>query len=444
MQKMSSAALAFALAAGAAVPAHAWEYTIAGASGFQQNLAPTDALVAGAIGDVCLLSNDSDPGGMHFAHFYAFHAQTGTLAPWQSVGSRELATLGLDCRFGPAILGYAAYDEYTMRRSVKLVGFMLAGSTLGPAYELPSYGAIETTHFGVDAAQHAVVLREKIGGNAYDLQAFDLNTLASLWQSGMNPFPVPAPHVLAMRVAADGTTSLLGTTDDAYTPALGMFLQRYDATGQPQPPSFQYADPMFAQIGAAALSPGGVAYFVRRDRSYLQDQVWQMSGQSPWGNLLAGGCCTAQQVIALQALPDDGALVATSTVYGWGGALTRYAANGDILWRADGTPVTPPGTELLGVIGDRAGRALIVTTEPVFGGPPQAVRSVRLSAYSETGAQTWTRVIENVRVDHGNPLRFAVSSDDRVVLALNAYVPGQDAYGILVQGFPLDQPTAFP
>lgn len=429
-------ALALAIAA---VPAHAWQYTIAGAPSFQQNLAPGAALVADASGNVCLLSNDRDYGNTGFAHVYGFRAADGVPTAWHdSISTRELATIGIDCRFGAPIIGYSGYEDYEGRRSSKLVGFAPDPGGLGPYFLLASNLAIEPARFGVDAARHAVILRDKAGGRSVDLQAYDLSTLSPLWQTSIATIPLSYPQVHDMRVGADGSVTLIGTGDDANTPTVGVFLMRYDANGAPNGPNFQFGDPVFGQVGALALSPGGIGYVVRRDRQFMRDQLLQVSAQTPWGQPLDLGCCGTRQVSALAVLPDDGALTVSSDFFTWVGALSRFRADGSLQWRADGVPLNAPGVDVLGVVGDRAGRALVVSTEPQPYGLPQA-RTVRLRAYSDTGLETWTRLIQNVRFDSGTPLRLEVSSDDVVVLALDVFDGNSGASGILVQGFKLDQ-----
>ena len=440
MKRLLSVASAVALAA-VAGPAFGWQTTIAGGGIFQQNLAFGSALVANTAGEVCLLSNDRDFSSVAFAHVYGFQAATGVPTPLHSsLGSRELATFGFDCRFGDPIVGYSAYSNYDARRSSRLAGFLPTPGSLGPDFPLATYAAIEPVRMGVDAARHAVILRDKIGGGSVDLQAYDLATLSPLWQANVTTMPLSYPRVRDMQVAADGSVTLIGTADDTNTPTVGVFLLKYDANGVPNGPNFQFADPAFGQVGEVALSPGGVGYVVRRDREFMRDELLRIDAQTPWGLPLDIGCCGTRMVDALATLPDDGALAVSNDVFGWASALSRFRADGTLMWRADSVPVDMPGMQLIGLVGDRAGRALVAYTEPMPYGPPQALRSVRLRAYSETGAELWTRAIDNVRFDDGAPLRVAVSSDDVVVLALNVYDVGSNVSGILVQGFPLTQP----
>lgn len=440
MDRLLSVAGALALACVAA-QAHAWQYTIVGGPSFQQGLAPGAALVADTDGDVCLLSNDRDFANLGFAHVYGFHAADGAPTPLHgSLGGRELATFGIDCRFGDPIVGYSAYGDYEARRWSRLAGFLPSPGSLGPDFPLQSYAAIEPVRLGVDAARHAVILRDKIGGGSIDLQAYDLSTLSPLWQTSIATMPLSYPRVRDMQVAADGSITLIGTADDTNTPTMGVFLLRYDAAGQSSGPGFQFGDPAYGQVADLALSPGGIGYVVRRDREFMRDELLRLDAQAPWGVPLDIGCCGTRMVHALAALPDDGALAVSNDVFGWASSLSRFRADGSLLWRADAVPVDMPGMQVIGLVGDRAGRALAIYTEPAPYGPPQALRTVRLRAYSQTGTELWTRTIDNVRFDGGSPLRSAVSSDDVAVLAFEIYDVNAGASGILVQGFSLDQP----
>lgn len=425
-------------------PAPAWERFIGGAPSFVQNLAPAGALSADADGNVCLLTNDREWATQAFAHVLLLTAPNGDVQPQQLVGNQQsLTTLGVDCRFGPPALVYSGPDNAGSPRRTVLQTYRTDGSgDAEPPFDLPWLGGASPARFGVTADHSAVVLRQRGSGSAWDLQAFQLPMWGPKWQAAFDNWRFPAGIVRDMLVAADGSTSLLGTFERSPDPFTSVFLLHYDSAGVVLRWT-EFQDWQYSEIGPLALAPAGTAYVVLRDSQFMRDQLWRIDAQQPMQQPIDIGCCGMTQITQLVALADDGALVAMRNAYGNSGELQRYGADGLLRWRADAYELAmPAGFDVLGVIGDRAGRALTVVTEPTFGGPPSVLRSVRLQAYSEQGVPTWSRQITGVRLDAGNPLRFAVTSDDRVVLALNRYDETLGGVsGILVQSFPLDSAT---
>jgi hypothetical protein len=439
MRMLVRCVVPLALAATAIAPAQAWERFIAGGPNWVQSLAPHGALSTDASGNVCLLSNDRVNGQITNAHVLVLGAQAGDMQPSQMVYSRdELATLGVDCRAGLPVLSYVGIDPDSQRHTW-LLAASAANQPPWPPVDLPSIGAVHPSRFGVDNAQTAVVLRQRASGSAYDVQAFHLPMPMPAWQADIPAWRYPSARVLDMIVAADGSTSLLGTFDNQGDPSLGVFVQRFDANGGALQ-SMDYPDTWFAEVGPAALAPAGTAYYVRRNSQYVQDMLWRVNAQTAAPFPMDLGCCGPLQVKHLAALADDGALVATRAGFAGLGRLSRFAADGSLRWQADLPEVGLPGFEVLGVIGDRAGRALVVSRAPWFD-PQQPTRTVTLRALDEQGQMLWTRDVPGVRFDEGQPLRLAVTSDDRVVVALNTTSLSQMASGILVQSFLLSSPT---
>jgi hypothetical protein len=220
---------------------------------------------------------------------------------------------------------------------------------------------------------------------------------------------------------------------------------RYAADGSEQAP-LDWPDSLAADVVAPVLAPGGTAYFARRDPQLQRDTLWRVPPSSPVAMPVDLGCCVPAEVRQLAALPDDGLVVAMQSGYGGTGRLRRYASDGSLLWQGDAVEAAAPGFEILALTGDRAGRVLTVSTEPGYVDPvssgradPSRGRSIALHVYDATGSLTGSRLVTRVRFDEGSPIRLAVTSDDRAVLAFNGYDTAANS-GIHVQIFGLGNP----
>jgi hypothetical protein len=429
-----------ALAAGVVAPnAQAWEQFIGGGPGWVQNLAPTNALSVDAADGVCAMTNDRVYGSLQFAHVLAF-ASDGSITPKQLMsGNHAFSTLGMDCRFGDPVAAYAFVDSYNQRR-IDLTGFF-AGVVDPWMIDLPSIGAVRPAHLSAGSDGRSVVLREKTDGTAYDLLAFDAPMPTPQWQSTIDAWRFPGARVLDFAVGADGVTRAIGGYDRAGDQGLGVFVLRYAADGSESFPLDWPPDLYSAEVGPAALAPSGTAYFARRDTQFQQDTLWRAPADSAVPFIVDPGCCGPVEIQQLAALPDDGVLVATQSGYGGMGRLSRYSGDGSLLWQGDAIEVAAPGFQLLGIVGDRAGRALTVATEPGYDDPMAHGRRIALRAYDAGGSMTWSRLVEGVRFDEGASLRLAVTSADRIVLAFNAYDDYGINPGIRVQVFDLGSPS---
>lgn len=437
MRKSIRCMLPLALAAFAASPASAWERFIAGGPGWVQSLAPHGALSPAAQGAVCLLTNDRVYGVVSFAHVLSLDAQNG-VQPYQLLSAPGgLSTLGVDCSAGTPVAAHAAVDPVPERHSW-LTGFFADGS--GPwRTDVPATAAARPARFGVSATQRTVVLREKVGGSAWDVSAYDGFEPLPRWQAVLDAWRFPGARVLDMRVAADGSTALLGSYDRGVDAGLGVFVQRFDADGVSQLAA-DVPDAWAGEVGPAALAPAGTAWFARKDPQFQQDALWRVPAQSP-APIPVDVCCGPGEIVALATTPDDGALVAQRRMFGGASRLLRYAADGNLLSQADVWDLGGPGFDLLGVVGDRAGRSLAVIAMPAF--PPSTARVLRLHAYDAQGMELWSRDLAGARFDTASPLQLTLTSDDRVVLALDA-VDASGTPGVLVQSFGLDSDNVVP
>jgi hypothetical protein len=418
----------------AAAPASAWERFIGVDPFWIQNVAPAGALSVDAAGNVCLLSNDRVGGSIEFAHVFTLDAQGQHARPWQVVGSNEqFGTLGVDCRFGPPVLAYRELDGGSQYRTT-LVAYSddrLSRWDL----DLLSIGAAVPKQFGAAVSQSTVVLRQTSKGYPYDLQRFDIANASLQWQMNVNNWSYPGASARDMVVAADGSTTLLETYGAPDGMSVGTAVTRFDAQGL-MTTSVPLIDSFFADAGPSAIAPGGTVYFARRSEPYAIDQLWQVAPQTGYPMSIYLGYGGSLQIEQVVALPDDGALVLAHPGYGSMDLLVRVAADGTQLWQTS-VPQGQPGSTVSGLIGDRAGRALVVQTDP----PGTFSRKIVLTSYDEQGLFNWSRPLQNARFDEGDTLSLAVTSDDNVVLALNAFDAGGNIPGILVQSFGLSSPT---
>ena len=125
---------------------------------------------------------------------------------------------------------------------------------------------------------------------------------------------------------------------------------------------------------------------------------------------------------------------ATATGSGGVPPLTRFPADGTRLW-SQPVPNPPMQRTVLDVIGDRAGRAVVVSADP----PGLPLRSYYLDVYGAQGQYLWSDSVPNARFDDGQPVALALTSDDRVVFALQtAGYQGQWQPGIVLRSITLD------
>jgi hypothetical protein len=428
-----SICFALPLALVVAEPALAWQRFIGGGPNWVQSLAPRSALSTDPLGNVCLLTNDRVYGAITNAHVLGLEPMLGDVHPWMVLhAERGFSTFGVDCSSGRPIAAYTALDPMPERHTV-LTGIFDDGVVQWRT-DLLSMGAVRPARFITSAMNRTLVLREKVGASAWDVQAYDGFQPYPTWQAMLDAWRWPAARVLDMRFADDGSSALLGTYDVAGSPGVGVFVQRFDANGNPQFPN-DFPDGWQGEVTAAALGADGTAYYVRRDTQFLQDTLTRVPAPfgPPQGMDL--GCCAPSEVVQVTALVDSGLLVAVRNAYA-SPQLRRYAADGTLAWQADAYEFGPPGFELLAMIGDRNGRALTVSAEPAFGGLPN--RRIRLRAYDAQGIELWSFWKDNARFDEGNPARLALTSDDHVVFALNATDAASPSPGIFVQSFTLD------
>jgi hypothetical protein len=429
--------LPLALAAFAASPASAWERFVAGGPGWVQDLAPRAALSPAAQGAICVMTNDRVYGAAGFSHVLSIDAQNVVQSHQLLSVQGGLVTLGVDCGAGAPVAAYAAVDP-APERHTWLTGYFADGS--GPwRTDLPATAAVRPSRFAVSSAQRTIVLREKAGGASWDLAAYDGFQPFPSWQAPLDAWRFPGARVLDMRVAADGSTALLGSYDRGVDAGLGVFVQRFDANGAAQFAT-DVPDAWAGEVGPAALAPAGTAWFVRKDPQLQQDALWRVPPPSP-APMPVDVCCGPGEVVALATTPDDGALVARRASFGAAPRLLRFAADGTALSQADVWELDGPGFDLLGLVGDRAGRSLVVIAMPAF--PPSTARVLRLHAYDAQGFEQWTRDVAGARLDTASPLQLALTSDDRVVFALDA-VDASGTPGILVQAFALDTGSIWP
>lgn len=427
-------------------PASAWEHWISGGGGFIQNIAPQNALSVNGNGGFCLLTNDRTlySGRIEFAHTYVY-AGNGVLDPLLtgSVGHPQgLTTLGIDCRFAPPMIGVSWTDSDLSWRD-DLSGRSEDGSSLWTT-PLWSYGNARPARFGASAARSAVVLQQDSRGRAFTLQGWGSSVPAPppndpsppmlQWEMNFANSPYPDSTVVAMNVAADGTTSVLGTFSQPY--AEGVFVQRYTAQGSLLSASGTLPYPDTPVMGEAAFSADGTAYFVRKGNYPPRDLLWRMDPQQPVPQPVDLSFYGPQRVMRLVVLPDDGALVLALSGYGGAPMLTRFAADGTRLW-SQLIPNPPFMRTVLDVIGDRSGRAVVVSADPP--GLPQ--RAYYLDAYGAQGQYLWSGSVPNARFDDGRPVALALTSDDRVVVALQTTgYQGQWQPGIVLRSITLDAP----
>lgn len=446
MMKRTGCALAVAMFA-ATGSASAWEQWIAGGGGFIQNIAPQNALSVNGSGGFCLLTNDRImySGRIEFAHYYVY-AGNGALDPLltNSIGHPQgLTTLGVDCRFAPPMIGVGWTDNDLSWRD-DLLGRSEDGSNVWTA-PLWSYGSARPARFGASAARSAVILQEDDRGRALTLQGWGTQTPAPgpsdpaapmlLWEAAFANSPYPDAMIAAMNVAADGTTSVLGTYRQPYA-GVSMFVQRYAPQGGPLggTGSLPFVDAPV--MGPAAFSADGTAYFVRRGNYPPRDQLWRLGPQQMMPQQLGLGLYGPVRATRLVALPDDGALVLAHSGYGAVPELVRYAADGTQMWDQP-VPNLALQRVVLDLIGDRAGRAIVVSADP----PGLPTRSYHLDAYGAQGQYLWSDTVSGARFDDGQPVALALTSDDRVVLALQTMgYQGQGQPGIVLRSITLDAP----
>jgi|GEM_PF-2822092 len=427
--------LAVLAAIGAAGPACAWEQFVGAAPNFVHNLAPEGALSVNANGDVCLLSNDRVYGQVQFAHIFTFDANGGAARPTLSIGHPSgLTTFGVDCRFGPPVIG-VRWTEYA-QRNVELVSYSDDRMSTWPLDFWP-IGAASVTRFGAASGQVPVVLREKPHGAAFAVEAYapPPSPPMPVWGVNLANGAAPGLEVSDFAVAADASSVLMGVYDNPSYESEALFIQHLDAQGQNTFATSIVGDPSHPEIGPTAISPGGFAYYVRRGNPFIDDELWRIDaagGPPQWMPVSFG---TPALVLKLVTLADNGALVLSQDTYGVGFlSIARYAADGSLLWRSMPGEIQAPRT-VLDLIGDRAGRVLVVSVDPA----PQlpGSRLIELNGFDAQGYSAWGRSVLNARFDEGNPVALALTSDDRAVIAVHA----SDSYGtpgILVQSFTLD------
>lgn len=441
--KRIGCALAVAMFA-ATGSASAWEQWISGGGGFIHNIAPQNALSVNGSGGFCLLTNDRVmySGRIEFAHYYVY-AGNGVLDPLQSnsVGHPQgLTTLGVDCRFAPPMIG-VDWTDSDLSWHDDLLGRSEDGSNFWTA-PLWSYGSARPARFGASAARSAVVLQQDGRGRAFTLQGWaaaastpsDASPPALQWEMNFANSPYPDTTVVAMNVAADGTTSVIGTFSQPF--AEGTFVQRYSAQGYPLSGTGSLPSADTPVMGEAAFSADGTAYFVRKGNYPPRDVLWRVGLQQSMPQPVDLSFYGPVRVLRLVVLPDDGALVLALSGYGGVPLLTRFAADGTRLW-SQPVPIPTLQRTLLDVIGDRAGRAVVVSADPP--GLPQ--RSYYLDAYGTQGQYLWSDSVPNARFDDGQPVALALTSDDRVVFALQTMgYQGQWQPGIVLRSITLDAP----
>jgi hypothetical protein len=437
MQRRILCAVSLSLSIGVATPACAWQRFIGVDPFWVQSLAPSNALSVDGAGNLCVLTNDRVGGQLEFAHVATLGTLGEDVRPMQVIGSSsEFATFGIDCRFGPPVVGYTKLDPGSWRRTV-LLGYSDDRQSYWTS-DLLSIGSARVARFSVGSAQAAVVLRQKSNGIAFDVEGFaGASSPTPLWQTAFNAWNYPEAEVSDIVAGADGSTRVLGTFSQSNDPGMGIFVQGYDASGIPTTSRSQFG---FDAVGPNVLTPLGNVYFVRRSDPNVNDQLWHFSAGSSWPdpiNFIYGPA----QIERLVALPDDGALTLTESGYNSDiFTLSRFNADGSLRWQVSPPEFSWPGRSVLDVIGDRAGRVLVAVSDPAMGPPPSAP-SISLLAYSEQGLLLWTRSVPGARFDQGPAVHLALTSDDRAVVAINGVNADQTIPGIVIQSFTIDSPV---